>query len=178
MKNFYLSGKKISLKKLSAEASSKDYLSWMYDYNVIKFTETRLEPKTQSDIINFIEKGNDFRNITFGIFHIENNIHIGNIKLGNINWVHRFADIGLIIGDTKYWGQGIATEAISLIINFSFNFLNLHKLYAGAYHVNTNSIKAFKKNGFSISHIEKKKYFYEGNFVDSVVLEITSPFSN
>jgi [ribosomal protein S5]-alanine N-acetyltransferase len=178
MKNLYLNGEKISLKKLSLETSSKDYLSWLYNYNVIKFTEARLVPKTQSDVVDFIENGNDFKNFTFGIFHIKDNIHIGNIKLGNINWVHRFADIGLIIGDTSYWGQGIATEAISLIINYSFNFLNLRKLYAGAYNVNTNSIKAFKKNGFTISHIEKNKYFFEGNYVDAVVLEITSPFSN
>ena len=38
--------------------------------------------------------------------------HIGNIKLGPINWIHRYGDISLLIGDKDYWGKGIATEAI------------------------------------------------------------------
>ena len=39
-------------------------------------------------------------------------IHIGNIKLGPIDFIHKNALISYFIGEKKYWGKNITTMAI------------------------------------------------------------------
>lgn len=40
--------------------------------------------------------------IFFPICIKENDKHIGNMKIGPMNWIHRFADISLVIGEKEY----------------------------------------------------------------------------
>ena len=70
-------------------------------------------------------------------------------------------------------GKGLATEAIGLTVDFAFKKLNLRKIISAVYANNPGSIKAFKKNGFSIEGRTKKRYFYRGDYVDSILLGIT-----
>ena len=173
----FLTGEKIYLRKLTIEDATEKYLSWLNDYEVVKYTESRFSPYTLKEIERYIDGCSNNNNATFAIVDCENKVHIGNIKLGNINWIHRYADIGLIIGESAYWGQGIATEAIGLIASYGFKQLNLRRILAGVYSTNIASKKAFEKNGFSVSHIEKKKYFFEGEYIDGIVLERYASFS-
>lgn len=166
-----LSGEKIYLRILSSEDVSAAYVSWMNDYDIVKYTESRFSPQNRESIKQFVTNANNANNTLFGIFSNDNKTHIGNIKLGPINWIHRYADIGIIIGNKEYWGKGVATEAINLVVEYAFNQLNLHKLISGAYQYNTGSVKAFKKNGFLEYYIEKEKYFFEGNYIDCIHME-------
>jgi RimJ/RimL family protein N-acetyltransferase len=97
-------------------------------------------------------------------------IHVGNIKLGNINWTHSYGDIGLIIGQKDYFGLGIATESISLVTEFAFRHLGLHKVWCGIYKPNIGSIKAFQKAGFEIYAEEPCKCLFEGKYVNCIYL--------
>ena len=115
---------------------------------------------------------NSDNNILFAIVDKESEKHIGNIKLGNIHPVHKYADIGLIIGDKSYWGQGIATNAISLVSKYAFNNLNLRKVFAGVYENNIGSIKAFEKCGFKKAYVKKDTYFFDGKYIDALVFEL------
>ncbi|PHR46185.1 MAG: GNAT family N-acetyltransferase [Fluviicola sp.] len=69
--------------------------------------------------------------------------------------------IGLKMGHPKYkraevwfklhkdfWSQGYATEALNILLNFSFNTLVLHRLEAGCAVDNIGSIKVLEKTGF------------------------------
>ena len=45
-------------------------------------------------------------------------------EFNDIHWSNRRADLGLLIGEPEYWGQGLATEIGNLMINYGFNELN------------------------------------------------------
>ena len=96
--------------------------------------------------------------------------HIGNIKLGPINWIHRFGDISLLIGEKDCWVKGYASEAIALITSFAFNVLNLHKLRAGCYSNNLGSARAFEKVGYIREGLLKKQWLQNGEFQDEILL--------
>lgn len=172
--NCFIEGNRIYLRPLQETDATEEYLKWLNDYEVVKYTESRFYPNSMDSLRAYLTGLNNNNNVAFAIVEKSSNNHIGNIKLGNINWIHRYADIGLIIGNKDYWGKGIAPEVLELIVNYAFKRLNLRKLVAGAYIENKGSIRAFEKVGFVQAYTEKSKYFFEGRYIDSVVLELFS----
>ena len=162
----------IYLKTLSQNDIGINYVNWMNDYQVVKYTESNFTTHTLDSIKQFVETCNNSKNnFLFGIFLKDNDLHVGNIKLGNIHNLYNHGDIGLIIGLKEYWGKGIATKAIKMVTDYGFDTLNLHKIFAGAYSMNVGSIKAFQKCGYNIAYIKKDEVFFENNYVDCVWLE-------
>ena len=165
-----LQGKQVYLRLISSEDVSEEYVKWMNDYEVTRYTESKYIQFSRANLIEYVNRVNDESNYMFAVFANESEKHIGNIKLGNINWIHRYGDVGLIIGDKEYYGKGIATESISLVSEFAFNHLNLHKIWCGIYKNNVGSIRAFEKSGYEVYATEKSKYFFEGRYVDAVYM--------
>ena len=170
-------GTSILLERLSFRHASENYLGWLNDYNTVKYTESRHEVHTMASLRDFISHVNNESNYCFAIIDIQSGKHIGNIKIGNIHSIYKYADIGLIIGEKDFWGKGIATEAIRLCVEFAFKQLKLHRLYAGIYDVNIGSIKAFERAGFVREGCEKEKYLFEGKRIDSYIYGIINEFT-
>lgn len=171
--NFVLDGKSIYLRPVSLEDANADYCAWMNDPDVTKYLESRFNSQRLEDIKSYVREMSEKTDSLFlAIILRKDNKHVGNIKIHRIDNHHRHGEIALIIGEKTCWGKGIGTEAISLLANYAFKNLNLHKIYAGCYAANLGSIKAFKKAGFKEDGIMKQHYFCEGRYVDGVQLAI------
>lgn len=57
------------------------------------------------------------------------------------------AEIGYWIGE-PFWGNGIATRAVTLITAYGFNELNLNRIYTGVFEYNIASMTVLEKNGY------------------------------
>jgi ribosomal-protein-alanine N-acetyltransferase len=168
-----IEGGRIYLRKIQLSDANKNYCRWMNDPEINQYLESRFEKWSIKKLKSYVKKIKKNPSCVFlAIIAKKRNKHIGNIKIGSIDKVHKFADIGIIIGDKSFWGKGIAAEAIKLVVNYAFNKLGLHKLTSGAYSCNIGSIKAFKKAGFSVEGIRKKHYLCNGDYVDGVLLGI------
>lgn len=166
-----ISGKRIYLARMGISQVTDKYYSWLNNPEVNQYLESRFVSNSIDQIKDFVHRAVVSSDIVFaGVFMIDNDNHIGNIKLGNINWIHRTGDIGLLIGEKEYWGKGYASEAIELITNYAFNELNLHKVWAGCYGCNTGSIKAFKNAGFYEEARLKEQYFCKGVYMDGIIM--------
>lgn len=166
----FIDGKQIYLRDVRISDVNENYQKWMNDPAVNQYLETRYVPQSQENIRRYVEKmdGNPDE-IFLAICLKESDQHIGNIKLGPINWIHRFADISLLIGEKSIWGQGIATEAIRLLSRFAFGVLNLHKLRSGCYENNKGSARAFLKVGFVEEGALRKQWLVDGKYQDEIV---------
>lgn len=170
------SGKNIYLRTLRLSDVGKDYCGWLNDPLVNRYLESRFEKWSRGKLMRYVQKvKRDKDSVFFAIVTNRDGRHIGNIKLGPINRRHKFADIGVMIGDRAYWGKGYASEAIRLVSDYAFGVLKLHKLTAGSYADNIGSIKAFKKVGFSAEGRRKKHYLSCGRYVDLVLLGKVRP---
>ena len=148
----------IKLKELEPKDVTKKYHKWMNDYNVVKYTAQSEYKHTYTDILNFVKKKKKSKNeFLYGIYLIDKNKsicdHIGNIKLGPINFKNLTADISYFIGERKHWGKGLATQAISEIIKIAKSKFKLKKLQAGHWKKNLGSKKVLKRNNFKLEGI-------------------------
>ena len=171
--NLTVEGKRIFLREIRLSDANKNYCCWMNDPEMNQYLESRFEKwsiKKLKSYVSAIKKNPSY--VFLAIIAKNRNKHIGNIKIGPVDRVHKLADVGIIIGEKSFWGKGFAAEAIKLVVDYAFNKLGLHKLTAGAYSNNIRSIKAFKKAGFSVEGVRKKHYLCNGDYVDGVLLGI------
>ena len=82
---------------------------------------------------------------------------IGAIDLYDFDPLHRRAGVGILINEEKYRNRGFASEALQLLINYSFTILQLHQLFCYIDCDNKVSIKLFEKFRFKITG-EKKDW--------------------
>ena len=151
-------GKNIILRTLELADCQEYYVNWLNDNETNQYLESRWSRHDINSVKNFVSSiNNSEHSYIFAI--IQGTKHIGNIKIGPIDYLYKFADIGYLIGEKSYWGKGYATETIGLILKFAFETLKLHRVEAGAYEQNIGSQKALIKNGFVQEGIFRKRKF-------------------
>ena len=72
---------------------------------------------------------------------------IGAIDLFDFDPLHRRAGIGVVVS-AAYRGQGHASEALHLLLNYCAHTLQLHQVYCSITATNHTSIRLFKSTGF------------------------------
>ena len=87
-----------------------------------------------------------------------------NIVISGLSSVHKRAEITYVVGDTEYWGKGVASYAISEIVKKSKTDYKLNRLYAGLAEGNTGSARVLEKNGFKLEGKRLNHLFYGGEF--------------
>ena len=156
---------KITLRKLNLKKDiSKKYLNWMNDLVVHKYTEQKYTKHSLINLRKFVREKNKSKNeFLYGIFFKKNNfkIHIGNIKLGPINFIHKTGEVSYFIGEKELWGKGYTTLAIKEIIKIAKK-MGLKKLKAGLYEMNIGSKKVLEKNNFKLEGKMKSEMVYNG----------------
>ncbi len=159
-----LRGSLSKFKILNENDVSSHYVAWLNDPLVNQFLETKYKDQTYESCIEFVKNMlADECEYLFGIYTIESNLHIGNIKLGRINQNHKNGQLSLFIGNTNYWGKGIGLEAIKVITKWGFDFLKLEKIEAGCYESNLSSLKAFLKANYQVEGFFRKHVSFKNN---------------
>lgn len=169
----FIEGPNVYLREVRESDVNERYYGWMNDPHVTQHLETRFYPNSISNIADFVKsKDGDGNNVFLAIVKKSSDEHIGNVKLGPINWIHRNAEIGILLGEKKDWGKGFASETLNLVCAYAFKKLNLRKLTAGCYGNNIGSQKAFMKAGFVVEGVRKNHFFCDGSYVDYVLLGV------
>lgn len=162
-----LKSERLILRSIESDDINQTYLNWLNNPEVNQFLETRFLPQSIEAIQSYWYKHRDDKcNPWFAITLTDEKKHIGNIKIGPIQWIHRNADISLFIGERDCWGNGYATEAIELVRDWAFHELDLQKLNSGIYSGNIGSRRAFEKCGFKLEGTLREEVYSNGSRID------------
>ncbi|WP_010257021.1 GNAT family N-acetyltransferase [Myroides injenensis] len=102
----------------------------------------------------------------FAIRLKDNPMIIGGIGLG-IDQTNNRAEMGYWLDD-QYWDKGIITEAAKALIQFGFDTLKLHKIFATHFTHNSASGRVMQKIGMKQEAILKEHLFKNGNYLDLI----------
>lgn len=86
--------------------------------------------------------------IGFIIFDRATATPIGGLGIRDIDFTKGIAELGISIGRKDYWGKGFGTEAISLMLDYSFTVLGLHNIQLSTYAYNERAMRSYLKVGF------------------------------
>ena len=146
----------VNLRQLSVNDAQG--ISHLMNHNISKYLYDVPDPYSVQDALNFIKTAySDFkksRSIHFAIEYKGKSeprdkypVLVGSIGLKNIDLINKKANLGYWIGE-QYWGRGIATECVGLIIDYAFySGLGLKQISAYVFPENKASIRVLEKNG-------------------------------
>ncbi|MFC6998306.1 GNAT family N-acetyltransferase [Rufibacter roseus] len=80
---------------------------------------------------------------------------VGTIDLFDFEPLHRRAGMGIAVAK-PYRGQGIAAEALQLLVEYARQVLHLHQLYCSVAQSNAKSLGLFRQQGFTQIGIRKE----------------------
>ncbi|MBQ8501827.1 MAG: GNAT family N-acetyltransferase [Bacteroides sp.] len=98
---------------------------------------------------------------------------LGTIDVTDFSPIHARGDVGISLLRC-YRGQGYAIEALRLLCEYFFRFLNLRQLTAHVAADNTSSLKLFQTCGFRPCGLLKEWWRVENEYRDVVVLQLLS----
>lgn len=133
MYNPYTIGKHVYLRTPTLEDVEGKWHEWISDEDTTKYILGRYWPNTADEQRHFYESLKDDRSrLVLSIVNVEKDKHIGVCNLSSINWVHRFCEMAIIIGDKEYRKGVYAYESWALMLKIAFLRLNM-KSVCGAY---------------------------------------------
>lgn len=77
-------------------------------------------------------------------------------------------EIGYFIGE-PYWGKGIATTAVGLLVEYIKSNFDVIRMYAEVFSHNNASMKVLEKNGFHLEGIREKAVIKNNVIMDDYV---------
>lgn len=154
---------KFELMLLKESDVTQSYVDWYLNPDVTSYSDNQYRVFTLDGQKNYVRSclNNDDIDL-HGIF--DNGLHIGNIVISGLSSVHKRAEISYVVGDTGYWGKGVASYAISEIVKKSKTDYKLNRLYAGLAEGNIGSVRVLEKNGFKLEGKRLNHLFYGGEF--------------
>lgn len=142
-------GKKCYLSPIKTDDAEKFY-QWVNDFDTSVYITILPEIVTLQSEKNFLTSVSNGSSDTYilSIIDSKSDELIGIVGLHKVDFVNRNCEIGIFIGNKNYTNKGYGTEAVTLMLDFAFNVLNLHNVWARVYQYNSPSIKMLKKIGF------------------------------
>lgn len=132
-------------------------------------------PNTEEDSIDFVNQViKDSRQVprtrfVFAIIYNENMIGAGEINIRDFK--NKAGEIAYIV-NPNYWGKGIATEVAALLIEFGFNELKLHRIYATCDPRNIGSSKVLEKVGMVKEGEIRENLMFKDGWRDSLLYSV------
>lgn len=171
----FLQSARIGLRALDKSDINSCYLGWLQDRDITRHLETGVFPLTLEGLQRYFSFLDTAANspptcVFLAIQHLESGQHIGNIKLEPIHWLHRTATIGLMIGETRFHGQGLGEEASRLCLQYAFERLGLRKVSLGVLTSNIRAVKLYRRLGFVEEGCKRQEYWIDGAYHDAFTM--------
>jgi len=167
-------GSVVSVKPFNFEKIySEEYLRWLRDREVLltlNLTSYLKKPIDVGEVEQYCRALIESENSIFCAIHERRtDLFIGTCKIGGIDEFSGVADIGIMIGEKRFWGKGIGSETISLLSDYAFNELSLRKLTGGAMSSNKPMLNIFDRLGFVKEGVRRKQDRVGSAFVDHIL---------
>lgn len=148
------------------------FTKWMNDFNTTDYLGRSDAVVTLESEMEYLTSTPDSNTKAFSIISLKDTKIIGVISLEKINYKDRKATLGVFIGDENYRGNGYGTEAIKLILDFGFNYLNLNSIGLALLEFNERAHKSYLKCGFKDTGRNRQAVYLNGKYYDRLYMDI------
>lgn len=155
------------------------YQRWINDFATMRTYETP-RPVTAEQATAWYEEQTTKEEITrFTVYEMATWRPIGKTALYDIDFHHRSAEFGIIIGEPDCRGKGYGTEATALTLDYAFTALTLHNVMLTVAEFNQAGRRAYAKAGFREFGRRRKCWMMGGRLWDEIYMDcLATEFSS
>lgn len=151
----------------------EQFTEWLNDFEITDYLGRSGMLSSLDSEKKYLEENSNLE-ATFVIITLDKDKMIGTVSLERINNIHRTATLGIFIGNKEYWNNSYGTEAIRLILDYGFNYLNLHNIKLNLMSFNERALKCYQKCGFKEMGRIRENRFINGKYYDTICMDILS----
>jgi len=169
-----LTGTEILLRALEPEDLDvlykweNDTENWLVSGTVTPFSKDVLQEYISSSHHDIYTN----KQLRLMIEKVEDEECIGCIDLFDFDPKNKRAGVGILIGEYEERSKGYASEALGVLIDYSFNILDLHQIYCNIAYDNNKSLNLFKNHGFEVCGLKNDWIFDNGRWLDEYILQL------
>ncbi|WP_071394431.1 GNAT family N-acetyltransferase [Bacillus tuaregi] len=136
--------------------------------NIETFTNVD-EAITMIDLLNKLAAKKQANRYT--IMTGQNDTIVGSCGFNYFDYDNEKAEIGYDLGK-EYWGKGFASEAVTILLQYGFQELNLNRIEAKVAPENARSKKLLEKLGFYYEGLLRESEKTKEGFIDAMLYSI------
>ena len=108
----------------------------------------------------------------FAVRLLENDNLLGNVGFNSVDLLNRTATMGIMLGNSNYQRKGYGIEAVKLILDYGFSFLNLRNISLSVFEYNEAAYNLYKKAGFKEVGRLRKAVEIMGKTYDVIIMDM------
>lgn len=141
-----LAGDRVLVRPFTDGDITESYLGWLRDPEVVRFSSQRFLIHTYETCQAYQASFKDSANHFLAICDRTSGAMLGTLTVYR-SMPHRTADIGIMVGERKVWGQGIGAEAFCLVLSALKASGAVRKITAGTLAINRGMVRIMEKAG-------------------------------
>lgn len=170
MYNPYSVGTHIYLRHPTLEDVEGPWHEWLSDEETTRWLGIRYWPNTVESQREFYESSLKSKDrLILSIIDKETDKHIGVCNLSGINWLHRYCDLAIVIGDINFRKGPHMLEAVSLLLRIAFLRLNMRIVKSSF--ASSNEASQAIHNIFRFKEVGRLEglLWDRGDYVDNII---------
>lgn len=160
-------GRRVLLLPFAATDITDRYIGWLSDPLVVRFSNQRFRQhdvaRSQAYLASF--EGTD--NLFLSVCRADSGTAIGTLT-AYVDRHHETADVGILIGDTTVWGQGLGQDAWNTLLDWLQQQGGIRKITAGTLACNRGMITLMERSGMHCEATRKAQEVVDGVTEDVV----------
>jgi len=150
------------------------YLGWLNDPEVVRpmASPALLAPKGSEFIEESLARFTRPECQGFFIRLAPDNVFIGTAKLDGISLQTRSAWDGIMIGDRRYHGRGLAPQVYRVLLAHAFETLGLRRVSGGCNEKNIPMVRTFQRVGYTLEGRLRQADCIDGEYSDHLYFGI------
>ncbi|MDP3221578.1 MAG: GNAT family protein [Rubrivivax sp.] len=163
-----LHGERVQLRPMHTSDITDQHAAWLNDPEVVRHSNQRFVHHTVDSSLRYLQSFEGSANLYASVRLAAGDRAIGTLTAYR-SLHHGTADIGILMGDRRCWGQGLGLQAFQLMADWLATQPGLRKLTCGMLASNHGMLKIAQRAGFTREAVRVAQELVDGQPTDIVL---------
>jgi len=156
-----LSGEKVYLRPFTRSDITSEYVSWLNDPLVVRFSNQRFARHTEESCQRYLDSFKNSPNLFVSVRMQSDDLAVGTMT-AYVALQHQTVDVGIMIGRRSVWGHGVGQDAWSTLLDWLSVQTQIRKITAGTMCCNLPMIRLMEHAGMTLEATHPKQELLDG----------------
>jgi len=158
-------GRLVQLEPMTLDDVSDDYVGWLNDQNVVRYSNQRFLTHSIESCRNYVVSFSSSTNRFLKIVSKIDGQLVGTMTV-YASPHHGTVDMGILVGGTANWGRGFGQDAWDSLLYWLVSIDAVRKVTGGCVRSNSAMVRIMEKSGMKLEAVRVKQEVVGGEFQD------------